>query len=74
MVAGKLIGGRGRVLVIVFKVGGSTSDVRQRGVEDRFKAHSGIIYLGVRINDSDPVKAASIVLVSFAVSSEPVFR
>ncbi|WP_051341444.1 ABC transporter substrate-binding protein [Pseudonocardia spinosispora] len=62
----QLVGDRGKVLVIAFKAGASTSDARQHGFEDRIKAHRGITYLGAQINDNDPAKAASIISATLA--------
>ncbi|MBO1901065.1 substrate-binding domain-containing protein [Leucobacter weissii] len=65
-----LIGGEGKVLVIAFKAGASTSDARQKGFEDQIAAHEGIEYLGAQINDNDPAKAASIVQASLAANPD----
>lgn len=65
-----LIGGEGKVLVIAFKAGASTSDARQKGFEDQIATHSGIEYLGAQINDNDPAKAASIVQAAIAANPD----
>lgn len=57
----ELIGDKGKVVVIAFKAGATTSDARQQGFEERIKTHSTVEYLGAQINDNDPAKAASIV-------------
>lgn len=62
----QLTGDKGKVLVIAFKAGASTSDGRQHGFEDQIKKHPGIEYLGAQINDNDPAKAASIVTATLA--------
>ncbi|WP_329238070.1 ABC transporter substrate-binding protein [Actinoallomurus sp. NBC_01490] len=65
----KLIGQKGKVLVIAFKAGASTSDDRQHGFEQEIKKYSGIKYLGAQINDNSPAKAASII--SATLSANP---
>lgn len=65
-----LIGDKGKVLVIAFKAGASTSDARQKGFEDQIKKHAGIQYLGAQINDNDPAKAASIVSATLAANPD----
>ncbi|WP_053385614.1 ABC transporter substrate-binding protein [Leucobacter japonicus] len=65
-----LIGDKGKVLVIAFKAGASTSDARQKGFEDQIATHSGIEYLGAQINDNDPAKAASIVQAALAANPD----
>jgi ribose transport system substrate-binding protein len=62
----KLIGDKGKVLVIAFKAGASTSDARQKGFEDQIKKHPDVQYVGAQINDNDPAKAASIVSATLA--------
>lgn len=66
----ELIGGEGKVMVIAFKAGASTSDARQKGFEDQIATHSGIEYLGAQINDNDPAKAASIVQAALAANPD----
>ncbi|MER5389336.1 ABC transporter substrate-binding protein [Saccharopolyspora sp. NPDC002686] len=61
-----LVGGKGKVLVIAFKAGATTSDARQQGFEAQIKNHPGVEYLGAQINDNDPAKAASIVSATLA--------
>lgn len=65
----ELVGEKGKVLVIAFKAGASTSDARQKGFEDQIKNHPDIEYIGAKVNDNDPAKAASIV--SAALSANP---
>jgi ribose transport system substrate-binding protein len=65
----KLIGQKGKVLVIAFKAGASTSDDRQHGFEQQIKKYPGIKYLGAQINDNSPAKAASII--SATLSANP---
>jgi ribose transport system substrate-binding protein len=62
----KLIGQKGKVLVIAFKAGASTSDDRQHGFEQEIKKYPGIQYLGAQINDNSPAKAASIISATLA--------
>jgi ribose transport system substrate-binding protein len=66
----KLIGEKGKVLVIAFKAGASTSDARQKGFEDKIKTYPNITYLGAQINDNDPAKAASIVSATLAANPD----
>ena len=65
-----LIGKKGKVLVIAFKAGASTSDARQKGFEDQIKTYKDITYLGAQINDNDPAKAASIVSATLAANPD----
>lgn len=62
----KLIGDEGKVLLIAFKAGASTSDARQKGFEEQIKKHPNVKYVGAQINDNDPAKAASIVSATLA--------
>lgn len=62
----ELIGEEGKVMVIAFKAGASTSDARQKGFEDQIATYENIEYLGAQINDNDPAKAASIVQATLA--------
>jgi ribose transport system substrate-binding protein len=64
------LGGKGKVLVIAFKAGASTSDARQQGFEEQIKTHPGISYLGAQINDNDPAKAASIISATLAANPD----
>ncbi|TQM09515.1 ABC transporter substrate-binding protein [Pseudonocardia kunmingensis] len=57
----ELVGDQGKVLVIAFKAGASTSDARQQGFEQQIATHPGITYIGAQVNDNDPAKAASII-------------
>ncbi|MBL3699325.1 ABC transporter substrate-binding protein [Leucobacter luti] len=66
----ELVDGKGKVLVIAFKAGASTSDARQKGFEDQIATHSGIEYIGAQINDNDPAKAASIVQAAIAANPD----
>jgi ribose transport system substrate-binding protein len=56
----KLIGGKGKVMVVNVKPGISTTDARGKGFETGAKA-AGLDYLGQQYDDDDPAKAASIV-------------
>jgi ribose transport system substrate-binding protein len=55
----KLIGEKGKVMVIAFQAGASTSDQRQRGFEAEIKKYSNIQYVGFQISNNDPSKAAA---------------
>jgi ribose transport system substrate-binding protein len=55
----KLIGEKGKVLVIAFQAGASTSDQRQKGFEDEIKKYPGISYIGFQVSNNDPSKAAA---------------
>jgi ribose transport system substrate-binding protein len=66
----KLVGEKGKVLLIAFKAGASTSDARQAGFEEKIKSYPGITYLGAQINDNDPAKAASIVSATIAANPD----
>lgn len=56
----KLIGGKGKVLVVNVKPGISTTDLRAQGFEQQAKK-LGLTYLGQQFDNDDPAKAASIV-------------
>lgn len=55
----KLIGEKGKVLVIAFQAGASTSDQRQKGFEDEIKKYPNISYVGFQVSNNDPSKAAA---------------
>jgi ribose transport system substrate-binding protein len=55
----KLIGEKGKVLVIAFQAGASTSDQRQKGFEDEIKKYPNISYIGFQVSNNDPSKAAA---------------
>jgi ribose transport system substrate-binding protein len=57
----KLIGGKGKVMVVNVKPGISTTDQRGQGFEQGVKGKPGVTYLGQQYDDDDPAKAASIV-------------
>jgi ribose transport system substrate-binding protein len=57
----KLIGGKGKVMVINVKPGISTTDQRGQGFEEAVKGKSGVTYLGQEYSQDDPAKAAAIV-------------
>ena len=57
----KLIGGKGKVLVVNVKPGISTTDQRGQGFEQAVKGKPGVTYLGQEYDNDDPAKAASIV-------------
>jgi ribose transport system substrate-binding protein len=61
----KLIGGKGKVMVVNVKPGISTTDARGKGFETGAKA-AGLDYLGQQYDDDDPAKAASIVTATLA--------
>ena len=56
----KLIGGKGKVLVVNVKPGISTTDARGKGFQEGAKA-AGLTYVGQQYDDDDPAKAAAIV-------------
>jgi ribose transport system substrate-binding protein len=57
----KLIGGKGKVMVVNVKPGISTTDQRGQGFEQAVKGKPGVTYIGQEYDDDDPAKAASIV-------------
>jgi ribose transport system substrate-binding protein len=57
----KLIGGKGKVMVINVKPGISTTDQRGQGFEQAVKGKAGVTYLGQEYSQDDPAKAAAIV-------------
>jgi ribose transport system substrate-binding protein len=61
----KLMGGKGKVLVVNVKPGISTTDARGKGFETGAKA-AGLTSLGQQYDDDDPAKAASIVTATLA--------
>src|SRR3954469_24358019 len=61
----KLVGGKGKVLVVNVKPGLSTTDARGKGFETGAKA-AGLTNLGQQYDDDDPAKAASIVTATLA--------
>jgi ribose transport system substrate-binding protein len=60
-VLAKLVGEKGKVMLIAFQAGASTSDQRQKGFEQGIKKYPGITYVGFQISNSDPSKAAAVV-------------
>jgi ribose transport system substrate-binding protein len=62
----KLIGGKGKVLVVNVKPGISTTDQRQQGFEDAVSGEPGIEYLGAEFSQDEPARAASIVKATLA--------
>jgi ribose transport system substrate-binding protein len=65
----KLIGGKGKVLVITQPPGSSAQDARTKGFEEELKKHPGIKYLGAQYQSDDPQKAAQIV--TSTISAHP---
>jgi ribose transport system substrate-binding protein len=61
----KLIGGKGKVMVVNVKPGISTTDARGAGFEKGAKA-AGLDYLGQQYDDDDPAKAAAVVNATLA--------
>ncbi|HEY1723668.1 MAG TPA: ABC transporter substrate-binding protein [Magnetospirillaceae bacterium] len=57
----KLIGEKGKVMLIAFQAGASTSDQRQKGFEAEIKKYPHIEYVGFQISNSNPSKAAAAV-------------
>src|ERR1700748_3678044 len=62
---GKLIGGKGKVLVVNVKPAISTTDLRAQGFEQEAKK-LGLTYIGQQFSNDDPAKAASIVSAELA--------
>ena len=65
---GKLIGGKGKVMVVNVKPGVSTTDARAKGFAQGAKT-AGLNYIGQQFDHDDPAKAASIV--SATLSKNP---
>jgi len=63
---GKLIGGKGKVMVVNVTPGISTTDARGKGFEEGVKAQPGLTYIGQQYDNDDPAKAASIVKAELA--------
>jgi ribose transport system substrate-binding protein len=61
----KLIGGKGKVMVVNVNPGISTTDARGKGFETGAKA-AGLEYLGQQYDDDDPAKAAAVVNATLA--------
>lgn len=57
----KLLGGKGKVLVITQPPGSAAQDARTIGFEEELKKYPGIEYLGPQYQSDDPQKAAEIV-------------
>lgn len=55
----KLIGNKGKVLVLPFKAGAATSDDRQRGFEQEIKKYPNIKSVTPQYTNNDPARAAS---------------
>ena len=55
----KLIGEKGKVMVIAFQAGASTSDQRQKGFEGEIKKYPNITYVGFQISNNNPSTAAA---------------
>jgi ribose transport system substrate-binding protein len=62
----KLIGGKGKVLIINVNPGISTTDARGQGFEEAVKGKPGVQYLGQQYSNDDPAKASSIVTATLA--------
>jgi ribose transport system substrate-binding protein len=62
----KLIGGKGKVMVVNVKPGISTTDQRGKGFEEGVKGKPGVTYLGQEYSNDDPAKAAAIVTAALA--------
>ena len=61
----KLIGGKGKVLVVNVKPGISTTDLRAKGFADEAKK-LGLTYVGQQFDNDDPARASSIVTAELA--------
>ena len=57
----RLLGGKGKVLVITQPPGSAAQDARTTGFEEKLKSYSGLQYLGPQYQSDDPQKAAEIV-------------
>ncbi|HEX6444111.1 MAG TPA: ABC transporter substrate-binding protein [Streptosporangiales bacterium] len=57
----KLLGGKGKVLVITQPPGSTAQDQRTKGFVDQLKKYKGIKYLGAQYQSDDPQKAAQII-------------
>lgn len=57
----KLLGDKGKVLVITQPPGSTAQDQRTQGFEEELKNHGGITYLGAQYQSDDPQKSAQIV-------------
>jgi ribose transport system substrate-binding protein len=62
----KLLGGKGKVLVITQPPGSTAQDERTKGFVDGLKAFPGLDYLGEQYQSDDPQKAAQIVTSTIA--------
>jgi ribose transport system substrate-binding protein len=62
----KLIGGKGKVLVITQPPGSTAQDQRTQGFEKKLAEYPGIEYLGAQYQSDDPQKAAQIVTATLA--------
>jgi ribose transport system substrate-binding protein len=62
----KLIGGKGKVLVVNVNPGISTTDARGKGFEEAVKGKPGVQYLGQEYSNDDPAKASAIVTATLA--------
>lgn len=62
----KLIGGKGKVLVITQPPGSAAQDARTTGFVKELKKYPGIEYLGAQYQSDDPQKAAEIVTSSLS--------
>src|SRR3954447_24122883 len=62
----KLIGGKGKVMVVNVKPGISTTDQRGQGFEEAVKGKPGVQYLGQEYSQDDPAIAADIVTATLA--------
>lgn len=62
----KLIGGKGKVLVITQPPGSAAQDARVTGFEKAIRSFAGIDYLGPQYQSDDPQKAAEIVTSSLS--------
>jgi len=65
----KLLGGKGKVLVITQPPGSSGQDDRTLGFEQQLKQYPGLDYVGAQYQSDDPQKAAEIV--TSALSAHP---
>jgi len=57
----RLLGGKGKVLVITQPPGSAAQDAREHGFAEQIRTYPGITYLGAQYQSDDPQKAAEIV-------------
>jgi ribose transport system substrate-binding protein len=66
----KLLGGKGKMLMITQPPGSAAQDARGKGFEVQLKKYPGIVYLGPQYQSDDPQKAAEIVTSSLSANPD----